>query len=152
MAEPDAAASVDIAAPPERVYGLITDLTSYTEIAAETAKISWRKGDSAAVGNVFAGKNDNGKRKWTTKCRITDADGSRFGFDVTSYSIPVSHWEYVITPTATGCQVTESSWDRRPGWFRKPAEMYTMSPNRVGKNQTNIEATLGRLKAKAEAS
>ena len=152
MAEPSASASIDVAAPPERVYGLLTDLDSFTEVAAETEKMRLRSGSSLSVGAVFSGSNNNGKRRWTTKCKVTDAQPSaRFGFNVTHTGVPVAHWQYDIASTSGGCRVTESTWDRRPWWFKRVAEIYTASPNRTGRNQRNIEATLARLKTRAES-
>jgi hypothetical protein len=152
VAEPSASASVDIAAPPERVFGLLTDLDSFLAIAAETERITMKSGTALTAGTVFSGRNNNGKRHWSTRSKVTDADGARFAFDVSHTGIPVSRWQYDVTPTDSGCRVTESTWDRRPWWFKKPAELVTASPNRPAINQRNIEATLARLKARAEAS
>jgi hypothetical protein len=72
---------------------------------------------------------------------------------VTSHpSIPVSRWQYEIVPSASGCTVTESTWDRRPGWFKKPAELATGVKNRAMANTGHIEATLARLKTAAESA
>ena len=152
MTSPSASASIEIAAAPAKVYGLITDLASFAEITEETRAMVWKKGDSVAPGSVFRGKNKNGWRSWTTNCRITDADGSRFAFEVTSHpSIPVSRWQYDVVASGSGCTVTESTWDKRPGWFKKPAELATGVKNRVVANTAHMEATLARLKARAES-
>jgi hypothetical protein len=50
----------------------------------------------------------------------------------------------------TRCTVTEQTWDRRPGWIRKPAEMTTGVGDRTSENAKNIALTLERLKARAE--
>jgi hypothetical protein len=151
MDEPAASASIDVAATPAEVYALLTDLDSFTDIAAETEKMRLRSGSSLTVGAVFAGSNNNGKRRWTTHCKVTDAQPStRFAFNVSHTGVPVARWQYDIDSTSSGCRVTESTWDRRPWWFKKPAEIFTASPNRPAINQRNIEATLARLKARAE--
>jgi hypothetical protein len=46
--------------------------------------------------------------------------------------------------------VTESTWDRRPGWFKGPTSAVTGVWRRDELNRANIEATLLRLKAKVE--
>jgi hypothetical protein len=151
MTAPSASAQIEITAEPAKVYDLITNLATFAEIAEETQAMVWKKGNSATPGAVFRGKNKNGWRSWTTNCKVTDADGSRFAFEVTSHpSIPVSRWQYDIATSATGCTVTESTWDMRPGWFKKPAELATGVKNRVEANTAHIEATLARLKARAE--
>jgi uncharacterized protein YndB with AHSA1/START domain len=152
MADASLTASIDIAAPPERVYALLTDVDAYLAITAETAAISFRTGSGLVPGAVFSGRNDNGKRHWSTRCKVTDADGARFAFDVTHTGIPVARWQYDIVPVAGGSQVTESMWDRRPWWFKKIAERVTASPDRLGINKRNMNATLDRLKERAESS
>jgi uncharacterized protein YndB with AHSA1/START domain len=154
MTQPSATGTVEITAPPQRVYALITDLDTMAELDAETKVMRWKKGSVAAPGSVFVGRNDNGKRKWSTTCTVTDADaGQRFAFEVHSVArIPVSRWQYEIEVTPSGCRVTESTWDRRPGWFKKPASIVTASPNRPDINSRNIEATLQRLKLRAESA
>ncbi|WP_193045769.1 SRPBCC family protein [Mycolicibacterium baixiangningiae] len=154
MTNPDAAsaqATVDIAADPDAVYRLITDLPTLAELAEETSAMQWKKGDAARPGAVFVGRNRNGSRSWNTTCTVTDAaPGRAFAFDVRKFAIPVSHWRYEIAPTATGCRVTESTWDRRPGWFRKPGAWATGVSDRATANVENIATTLRRLKARAE--
>lgn len=49
-----------------------------------------------------------------------------------------------------GCRVTESTWDRRPGWFAKLAGRATGVTDRVAANTKHIELTLQRLKQRAE--
>lgn len=152
MTAPSASASIEIAADPAKVYGLITDLASFAEITEETQAMVWKKGSAAAPGSVFKGKNKNGWRSWSTNCKITDADGSRFAFEVTSHpSIPVSRWQYDVVASGAGCTVTESTWDKRPGWFKKPAELATGVKDRAVANTAHMQATLARLKTRAES-
>ena len=56
-----------------------------------------------------------------------------------------------MVASAGGCTVTESTWDKRPAWFKKPAELATGVKNRAEANTAHMEATLARLKARAEA-
>jgi hypothetical protein len=151
--EPSATGTVEINAPPEAVYALITDLRVMSELAEETAVMRWQDGASAATpGAIFKGTNRNGWRRWTTRCRVTDAEpGRRFAFDVSHTRVPISRWQYDLAATDTGCTVTESTWDRRPAWFKTPAGLVTGVMNRTGANTAHIDATLRRLKARAEA-
>jgi hypothetical protein len=66
--------------------------------------------------------------------------------------VSIAHWRYDIEATADGCRVIERTWDRRPGWFRKPAGLATGVSDRAAANAEHIRLTLQRLKAKAEAS
>ena len=151
-AAPGAHGSVTIPADPATVYALITDLATLAALAEETETMQWRKGNAASPGAVFAGHNRSGSHTWKTKCTVTAADpGSAFAFDVhTAGILPIAHWRYDIEPTSGGCTVTEATWDRRPGWFRKPASMVTGVSDRAGANAKHIQLTLQRLKDRAE--
>ena len=147
-----AQAEVTIAADPQAVYALITDLSTLAACAEETAAMKWLKGDAARPGAVFKGTNRNGLRRWSTKCTVTDAEpGSAFAFDVDYLGIPVAHWRYDLAAADGGCRVTERMWDRRPGWFVKPGGVATGVTDRPTVNVKHIKLTLQRLKEKAEA-
>lgn len=153
MTEPSASSRIDITAPPERIYALVSDLPGMGKLSAENQGGNWLGGlSSAQVGARFRGHNKRGWRRWSTTVTVTDADpGRRFGFDVRFVGVPISRWEYEIEETGDGCRVTESTWDRRPGWFKPIGGFATGSMDRAGVNQHNIEETLRRLKSTAEA-
>jgi len=145
-------ASVRIDARPDVVYGLITDLPTLASLAEEAVAMEWRNGDAVRPGAVFVGHNENGGRRWTTKCTVTDAEPGRvFAFDVRHTVVPIARWQYDLVPADGGCEVTESTWDRRPGWFRKLAGKATGVPDRAAANTEHIQLTLQRLKQRAEA-
>ncbi|MCV7429998.1 SRPBCC family protein [Mycolicibacterium bacteremicum] len=145
-------ASVTIAAEPAAVYALITDLPTLASLAEEAHAMSWTKGSAAAPGAVFKGQNRNGSKSWSTTCTVTTAEpGRAFAFDVKSAVFPVAHWRYDIVPAEGGCTVTESTWDRRAGWFKKIAGLATGISDRDTANAEHIRLTLQRLKERAEA-
>ena len=144
-------ASVTIAAEPAAVYSLITDLSAMASLAEEVHAMSWTKGAAAAPGAVFTGRNRNGAKSWSTTCTVTTAEpGRAFAFDVKSAMLPIAHWRYDIVATEGGCTVTESVWDRRPGWFKKFAGLATGVSDRDSANAEHIRLTLQRLKERAE--
>src|SRR5882757_8648879 len=97
--QPNASSSVQINATPAIVYGLITDLEAMSQIAEETTIMRWQGSTAAETGAVFKGTNRNGWRRWTTKCKVTDADAdSRFAFNVSHTGVPISRWQYDIAP------------------------------------------------------
>ena len=152
---PCVTATVEIGARPDAVYALITDLPTLASLAEEAVAMEWRKGSAVRAGAVFVGHNQNGGRRWTTKCTVTDAEPGRvFAFDVRYTVIPIARWRYDILDLGAadgGCQVTESTWDRRPGWFRKVAPRATGVSDRAAANTEHIRLTLQRLKQRAEA-
>lgn len=151
--DPSATASVHIDAAPDVVYALVTDLPTLAAMAAETVAMRWREGSPARPGAVFTGDNENGAQRWTTKCTVTDADPGRvFAFDVRYAVLPIAHWRYDIVAVDGGCRVSESTWDRRPGWFRALAGRATGVPDRAAANAEHIRATLQNLKERAEAA
>lgn len=152
MNEPAATATVQINADPEVVYGLITDLPTLAELAEEAIAMNLRKGDSITKGAVFVGRNENSGKRWSTTCTVTDAaPGRSFAFEVRAALLPIARWQYDIEAAVDGgCQVTESTWDKRPGWFRRFAGLLTGVSDRTSENRKNIELTLQRLKERAE--
>jgi hypothetical protein len=150
-ASPCARAAVQIDASPDLVYGLITDLPTLAALAEEAVAMEWRKGNAVCQGAVFVGRNENGGKRWSTTCTVTDAEPGRvFAFDVRYTVLPIARWQYDIAAADGGCQVTESTWDRRPGWFRKIAPRATGVPDRAAANFAHIQLTLQRLKQRAE--
>ena len=151
MTTPSATATVQIDATPEAVYGLITDLPTLAALAEEAVEMELRKGKAITKGAVFVGRNENGGKRWSTKCTVTDAEpGRAFAFEVRHTIVPIARWQYDLVAADGGCRVTESTWDRRPGWFRKLAGRATGVSDRDAENTKNIELTLQRLKQRAE--
>lgn len=151
-AGPTASAHCEIAASAEEVYRLITDVDALAQVSQELESCEWLDGASAPeVGARFRGANRNGELSWSTISTVRAADpGRRFAFDVDDGDTPVSHWRYEITPVDTGCVVFESTWDRRPEWYRPVSAETTGETDRDAANQRNIERTLQALKARAE--
>ncbi|RAS66859.1 polyketide cyclase/dehydrase/lipid transport protein [Lentzea atacamensis] len=148
---PDASAHIDVAASPQRVLELVSDLRRLGGVAEEYSGGRWLGATGPSVGARFRGVNRRGWRVWPTVSTVTDCSASRFAFEVRSLGLPVSRWQYDIEPTASGCRVTESTWDRRPGWYKPITVLATGVTDRAVTNQRNIEATLERLKKAAEA-
>ena len=112
-------------------------------------------GPSAApwptVGARFVGHNRIGAVRWFTSGRVVDAyPGRRFAFSIHFGPIPISLWAYDFTPTATGCEVTESWTDNRPATLR--LLFRPVFGNRTPRNAHGIHTTLTRLKSTAEAA
>ena len=60
-------ASVRVAAAPEKVYELVSDVTRMGEWSPETTSAEWIDGATGpAVGARFKGRNRNGVARWST--------------------------------------------------------------------------------------
>jgi len=152
VAEPTAQSSIDIAAPPELVYQIVSDVTNLPKWAAETTKCKWLgEATGPAVGAKFRGVNKHKGRIWAMGCKVTEAEpGSRFAFDVSLAGVTTAHWRYDIEPTENGCRVTESTRRRTPKAPTNAVNRLLGIKDRDEHNQRNIERTLEQLKAFAE--
>jgi uncharacterized protein YndB with AHSA1/START domain len=146
--------SRDINAPAATLYAMVSDITRMGEWSPENEGGEWKGGATgAAPGAKFKGNNRSGRRKWSTNATVVDAvPGERFSFKVEAVGIQVAEWSYDFDTTATGCMVTETWRDRRPGFFKPLARILTGVDDRAGHNSDGMEQTLERLAAAAEAS
>lgn len=143
-----------IAAAPEDVWALVSDLARMGEWSPETRTVEWLDGASApAVGARFRGSNRNGSRAWSTVCTITTYDPPReIEWRVSSYGLRVSRWSYRVEPDGEGGAVlTESTDDERTTLLRKAAPVATGVKDRASHNERTMLETLTRIKAAAES-
>lgn len=154
MVEPWITRSVEVAAAPDTVWAMISDLPRMGEFSPENVGGVWVHGSTGpALGARFRGTNVNGSLQWWTKVRVVACTpGRHFAFDVrTPFGVRVSRWEYVIAPTPSGCLLTEN-WYRVGNWFIRKimGPKVTGRQDRPGFNEHSIEHTLAAVKAKAE--
>jgi len=149
----DAQASTDIAAPPEKVWRLVSDLPRMGEWSPENTGGRWLAGATGpAVGARFRGSNKKGLRRWSTTCVVTAADeGKRFAFDVTYGPLSISTWDYTFSDTGKGTTVVEEWTDRRPTWMKVASGPVMGVMDRAAHNQRNMEQTLAAVKRAAES-
>ena len=144
--------STHIAATPEAVYGLITDLSRMGEWSPETTKATW-VGDATGpvAGAKFKGTNKLWLFRWSTTPTVEVAEpGREFTFVTTNKdgSTKYTRWSYVLTPAGDGTDVTES-WDEIAGL---PVIGGLMMNDRRAKQLTDgCAQTLARIKAAAES-
>jgi uncharacterized protein YndB with AHSA1/START domain len=154
MAEP-VVVSRAVAAPPELVWSMISDLPRMGEWSPENTGGTWRKGATGpAVGARFKGTNANGKKSWSTAVEVKRCDPAKaFAFKVTSGGLSVATWSFELEPSAAGCTVTETWLDER-GWLVKTLGGPVSGVRERDDEHTRkgMEATLEGLAAAAEAS
>ena len=105
-------ATIQIAAPPARVYALIADITRMGEWSPECYRCEW-VGDvrEPTVGARFQGHNRMGPIRWTTTCEIVSAQpGREFAFTVMhdKGERESTRWRYVLNDMDAGTELTES--------------------------------------------
>jgi hypothetical protein len=137
---------------PQKVYELIADVTRMGEWSPESAGAEWLTGEPGTVGSTFRGDNRRPWMKWSTICTIIAAEpGRRFAFAVKAAGLPVSTWEYEITPRTGGCQVTERTFDQRPLRYRLVSFVSTGVRGRAVRNRQTMEQTLDALARAVES-
>ena len=152
--EREVSVSREIAATPETLWAMVSDVTRMGEWSPETTSCAWRKGATGpVVGARFAGTNRNGRRRWSTNCTVSAAEpGRRFAFRVDAGPVGIAEWAYTFEPSATGTVVTETWTDRRGRfgiWVGKPVSGVA---DRAAHNRAGMEETLARLAAVAEGA
>jgi uncharacterized protein YndB with AHSA1/START domain len=142
-----------MAAPPEKIWDLVSDVTKIGRYSPETFEAEWLDGATGpAVGAKFRGhvkRNGKGPIYWTT-CTVTVCDpGREFAFGVgTGDKPPLNVWGYVLEPKGDGTDVTES-FNLAP---TLPLRVYwTLFGWSRGKtNRNGMRTTLERIKAEVE--
>ncbi len=139
--------SVEIKAPVEKVWAMITDLTRMGEWSPENKGGEWVKGATrAAVGASFKGKNGNGKKNWSTSVKVNALEAERkFSFGLMVFGKKWCDWVYELEPTAEGCRVTHSWIDHRGKVSAKLGKVVSGVADRATHNLKNMEVTLQNL-------
>src|SRR5579863_5139116 len=108
-----AAVTLHIDAPPETIWGLVSDITRMGEYSPEVFEAEWLGGATGpAVGARYRGhvkRNEIGPIYWTT-CEVTECTpGEVFEFAVVMRDSAINTWRYEFAPGAAGgTDVTES--------------------------------------------
>ncbi|MGH9001120.1 MAG: SRPBCC family protein [Acidimicrobiia bacterium] len=148
--------TVHMAALPDRIWNLISDVRNTSRFSAETFDADWLGGATGpGVGVEFKGhvnRNGWGVKYWT-KCRITACEpGREFAFAVMINDRPVNTWRYHLEPKGDGTDVTESFQLEDKVWLRGYWLLAGHGPwSRRKTNLANMRTTLERIRAEAEA-
>ena len=144
----------EIAASPEQVWAMISDLTRMGEWSPENEGAKWLRGaNGPKPGATFKGSNRNGNKKWTTTGTVVDAEPGRlFSFRITVKGFKVAEWRYTFEPIETGCRVTETWIDQRNQLAKALGKPVSGVAERSSHNRLGMEQTLERLKSAAESA
>ncbi len=144
----------EIAAPPDEVWAMVSDLPRMGEWSPENAGAKWIKGaEGPAVGAQFRGKNQQGWRRWSTTGKVVESEpGKVFAFDITVGPLTVARWTYRVEPTATGCRVTEQWDDKRSALMPTIGRLASGVADRAAYNRQSMEQTLDAIAKAAEST
>jgi hypothetical protein len=109
-------AEVAVAARPEAVYAVVSDLSRSAEWSTECTGGTWVSGPPGAVGSVFLGENLRAEDVvawapvvrgiWRTESQVVAAQPGRafrWAMRDSAGRVQESVWSYEIRPTAEGC-------------------------------------------------
>ncbi|KQY64507.1 MULTISPECIES: SRPBCC family protein [unclassified Nocardioides] len=146
------AVTVHMKAAPEKVWGLVSDVTRIGEFSPETFEAEWTDGATGPeVGAQFRGhvkRNGVGPVYWTNCKVITCEPGSDFGFAVYAAGQRANTWRYQLRERDGGTDVTESyELGTHPA-----LRLYglVLGPLRGRTNLRGMRQTLERIKAVVE--
>jgi hypothetical protein len=141
-----------MAAPPEKIWPLVSDVTRQKDFAAETFEAEWLDGASGpAVGVRFRGhvrRNGRWPVYWSL-CTIDACEpGREFAFTVSVRGRPVNRWRYQLEPSGDGTDVTESFELQNHPALRLYWAL--LGRARLRTNIANMRSTLDRIAASAD--
>ena len=145
--------SVHMDAPPDVVWGLVSDVTRIGEFSPETFEAKWTRGATGPeVGAWFKGhvrRNGVGPTYWTL-CRVTACEPERvFEFAVGPGDGKAwNNWGYRLEPRDGGTLVTEY-FRLEPEWFMR-VYWAALGLLRSRTNRNGMRTTLERMKAVVE--
>ncbi len=144
--------SVDISAPPDRVWSLITDVTQMGRWSPECWSCTWLDGSGGpAVGAQFKGRNKRGLMRWSTISTVVIADApDHFAFEVDDSGM---RWGYRLEETSSGTRLAEyrQKVGPQPWWVRLAYATRLLGRDPDAIVRRGMSETLDRLKAAAEA-
>lgn len=142
--------TIEIAAPPEEVYAVLSDLRRMGEFSPECRSVEWIGGATGPVpGARFVGHNRGGPVKWSRHGTVISADvGHEFSFVTEEGGREGTLWTYHLVPAGAGTSVTESYEVRWIPWWMHIVDAITFRRRQLTRN---MATTLDRLKTHIES-
>ena len=152
-ATPNDAVSLDIAAPPDVLWRLVSDIRNMGRWSPETFSTRWLRGATGpAPGARFRGWNKWHMFVWASNSEIEVADpGKEFSFSTVVWGKKRTRWAYMFEPLSAGTRVTETRTVLSNTWFRAFVQRSFM-PGHKESFADGMATTLQRLKLAAEAT
>jgi uncharacterized protein YndB with AHSA1/START domain len=146
-------ASLEIAAPAQRVWSMISDLPRMGEWSPENLGGEWVGTAAGPVpGAKFRGRNKSDRRSWTGLVVIKESEAPRrLVFAVKIGPLSGATWAYDIAALGGGCQVTETWIDTATPGLMTLGRFFTGIADRREFTRRSIHFTLAKLKEGAEA-
>jgi hypothetical protein len=150
MSEPyEYAESIDVAATPQDLYDLVTDIARTGEWSPICRACWWRDGDGPRVGAWFHGRNEADGRVWETQSQVVAATpGEEFAWLVGGKFV---RWGFRFAPRDEQATTVTEYWQFLPAGREMFAERFgAAAPERVAlrtqQARDGIPATLAAIK------
>ena len=114
---PAVAVEVRVAAPPERVWELVSDIFLMPRLSSELQEVAWLdEGTGPAAGRRFTGHNAHpAMGEWDTVSTVTECDPpQRFAWAVGDPAHPAATWRFTLQPDGNGT-LLEQCYQMGPG-------------------------------------
>lgn len=145
--------TTDSASSPQRLWGLVADVTRMSAWSPECQSCEWSRGATGPqVGARFVGRSRRGPVRFSRACEVTASDpGREFAFRTLFRGRESVRWRYRFEPAATGTRVSESfEVVSMPPWVRLLHRIPGMRAKARRDATRGMTTTLERLLAVAE--
>lgn len=155
---PSIEAACLVAAPPARVWRVVSDLDLLVGFSQELRSIAWEGESGVAVGRQFVGTNRNKYfGEWQTTSTITECvEPEVLAWTVGDVDHPNTNWRFQLTPDGEGTRLTQSvRLGTGPSGLavaieRMPDKEERIVERRLEEFRTAMQANLDGIRALAE--
>ncbi|MHA6801970.1 SRPBCC family protein [Salinifilum ghardaiensis] len=148
-----------IAATPERVWELISDVRRMPELSDELQEAEWLGAGGPAVGATFRGRSRHSALgEWSTTSHVVECEAGRvFAWAVEDPDAPAASWRFHLEPVDGGTRLTQRA-QLGPGRSglslaidRTPEKETKIVAGRLREFEQYMTDTLARVAALVEA-
>jgi uncharacterized protein YndB with AHSA1/START domain len=151
-------ATVDINAPVEAVWALLSDVTRTGEWSVECRGAEWLHGaTTATAGAKFRGRNRRNATRWSRICEVLEVDAPHrlVWRTLPTRLLPDStRWEFELASTGTGTKLTERMQILKiPALYdRLFATMLPQHRDRTNDLESDLQRVKDRMEGRAETA
>ncbi len=107
--QPSSTVEVDVAAPPEAVWRVLTDPTRIPEWSHECCDVELLDPGPVRLGFRFRGRNRAGRNRWSRICTVFRCDeNTDFAYLTSGGPGDATAWHFRLKPTAAGTRLTQA--------------------------------------------